>query len=76
MPEHLREPFQTRITRSAAGDGGLGQGAGCLCLIHADMYPENVLFKTGEAYPIDFEDCGFGLLAVGHRHCPVPVALD
>jgi len=24
------------------------------------MYPENVLFKDGEAFPIDFEDCGFG----------------
>ena len=24
------------------------------------MYPENLLFKSGEVYPIDFEDCGYG----------------
>jgi Ser/Thr protein kinase RdoA (MazF antagonist) len=29
-------------------------------MIHGDMYLENVLFKAGEAYVIDFDDCGFG----------------
>jgi Ser/Thr protein kinase RdoA (MazF antagonist) len=29
-------------------------------LIHSDLYPENVLFMAGKAYPIDFEDCGYG----------------
>jgi Ser/Thr protein kinase RdoA (MazF antagonist) len=39
---------------------GLGQGPHAYGLIHADLYPENVLFKAGQAYPIDFEDCGYG----------------
>jgi Ser/Thr protein kinase RdoA (MazF antagonist) len=38
----------------------LGKGPDAYGLIHADMYPENVLFKAGEVFPIDFEDCGFG----------------
>ena len=38
----------------------LGKGPEAYGLIHADLYPENVLFKAGQAYPIDFEDCGYG----------------
>ena len=37
-----------------------GNGVDAYGLIHADLYPENILFKSGSAYPIDFEDCGFG----------------
>jgi Ser/Thr protein kinase RdoA (MazF antagonist) len=29
-------------------------------MIHSDLYLENMLFKAGKAYPIDFEDCGYG----------------
>jgi len=37
-----------------------GNSSDAYGLIHSDLYPENVLFKAGKAYPIDFEDCGFG----------------
>ena len=60
MPEHLQEPFQIVSQEARAVMEGLGRGPDAYGLIHADLYPENVLFKAGEAYPIDFEDCGFG----------------
>lgn len=60
MPEHLREPFQIVSRKARTVMDSLGKGQDAYGLIHADMYPENVLFKAGEAYLIDFEDCGFG----------------
>jgi Ser/Thr protein kinase RdoA (MazF antagonist) len=60
MPEHLQEPFQTVSQEARVVMEGLGKGPDAYGLIHADMFPENVLFKAGEAYIIDFEDCGFG----------------
>jgi Ser/Thr protein kinase RdoA (MazF antagonist) len=60
MPERLQEPFQIVSQEARTAMEGLGKGSDAYGLIHADMYPENVLFKAGEAYPIDFEDCGFG----------------
>jgi Ser/Thr protein kinase RdoA (MazF antagonist) len=60
MPQHLQEPFHIVSQEARAVMAGLGKGPDAYGLIHADMYPENVLFKDGEAYPIDFEDCGFG----------------
>jgi Ser/Thr protein kinase RdoA (MazF antagonist) len=60
MPQHLQEPFQVVSQEARAVMEGLGKGPDAYGLIHSDLYPENVLFKAGEAYPIDFEDCGFG----------------
>jgi Ser/Thr protein kinase RdoA (MazF antagonist) len=60
MPKRLREPFQIVSQEARQVMEGLGKGSDAYGLIHADMYPENVLFKGDEAYPIDFEDCGFG----------------
>jgi len=60
MPSHLKEPFQVVSQEARQVMAGLGKGPDAYGLIHADMYPENVLFKGDEAYPIDFEDCGFG----------------
>jgi Ser/Thr protein kinase RdoA (MazF antagonist) len=60
MPQHLQEPFQTVSGDVRQVMDALGSGPDAYGLIHADMYPENVLFKAGKAYPIDFEDCGFG----------------
>ena len=60
MPRHLREPFQVVSQEARAVMEGLGTGPDAYGLVHADTYPENVLFKAGEAYLIDFEDCGFG----------------
>ena len=60
MPQHLKEPFQIVSQEARQVMEGLGKGPDAYGLIHADMYPENVLFKGNEAYPIDFEDCGFG----------------
>jgi Ser/Thr protein kinase RdoA (MazF antagonist) len=60
MPEHLQEPFQIVSSEARAVMESLGTGPDAYGLVHADTYPENVLFKAGEAYLIDFEDCGFG----------------
>jgi Ser/Thr protein kinase RdoA (MazF antagonist) len=60
MPEHLQEPLQIVSSEARTVMEGLGKGADAYGMIHGDMYPENVLFKAGEVYPIDFEDCGFG----------------
>jgi Ser/Thr protein kinase RdoA (MazF antagonist) len=60
MPPHLREPFHLVSSEARQVMADLGQGPDAYGLIHADLYPENVLFKDGEVYPIDFEDCGFG----------------
>jgi len=60
MPERLKEPFQGVSQEARQVMEGLGKGPDAYGLIHADMYLENVLFKGDEAYPIDFEDCGFG----------------
>jgi len=60
MPEQFLEPF--KITSQKAKDtmASLGTGSDAFGLIHSDIYPENLLFKAGKAYPIDFEDCGYG----------------
>ena len=60
MPAHLKEPFQIVSQEVRQVTESLGTGPDAYGLIHADMYPENVMFKGDEAYPIDFEDCGFG----------------
>jgi Ser/Thr protein kinase RdoA (MazF antagonist) len=60
MPERFREPFQVVSHQAREVMEGLGKGSDAYGLIHADMYPENVLFKAGEVFPIDFEDCGYG----------------
>ena len=60
MPRHLQKPFQIVSKEVKAGMKALGKGRDAYGMIHADMYPDNILFKDGEAFPIDFEDCGFG----------------
>lgn len=60
MPEHLQEPFQVVSRQARAMMEELGKGPDAYGMIHADMYAGNLLFKAGEVYPIDFEDCGFG----------------
>jgi len=60
MPAQFQEPFQTVSQKAKRAMELLGKGPDAYGLIHADLYPENVLFKDGKAYPIDFEDCGYG----------------
>lgn len=60
MPAHLLEPFQIVSDEARQVMDSLGKEQDAYGLIHADMYPENVLFKANQAYLIDFEDCGFG----------------
>ena len=60
MPDKYREPFETVSSRVKAAMTDLGVGVGAFGLIHSDLYPENVLFNDGQAFPIDFEDCGYG----------------
>jgi Ser/Thr protein kinase RdoA (MazF antagonist) len=60
MPEEYRQPFLEISREVKAVTGRLGKGKDAYGLIHADMYPENLLFKAGRARLIDFEDSGFG----------------
>lgn len=60
MPTRFQEPFETVSQKAKQAMQLLGKGSDAFGLIHADLYPENVLFKANKAFPIDFEDCGFG----------------
>lgn len=60
MPEQFREPFECVSRAARAATETLGKEPDAFGLIHADLYPENVLYKGGNACPIDFEDCGYG----------------
>jgi Ser/Thr protein kinase RdoA (MazF antagonist) len=60
MPAAFQKPFETVSQEAKQAMASLGRSPEAFGLIHADLYPENVLFKAGQAYPIDFEDCGYG----------------
>ena len=60
IPSNFQQPFQVISDEAKQVMESFGDGPGAYGLIHADLYPENVLFKDGKAFPIDFEDCGFG----------------
>jgi len=56
----VQGPFETVSQQAKRVMESLGKAPDAFGLIHADLVPENVLFKAGDAYPIDFEDCGYG----------------
>jgi Ser/Thr protein kinase RdoA (MazF antagonist) len=60
MPARYRKAFHTvtREVREVMED--LGEERNAFGIVHGDMYLENVLFRSGEAHIIDFDDCGFG----------------
>jgi Ser/Thr protein kinase RdoA (MazF antagonist) len=60
MPSKFQEPFEIVSQKTKRVMKSLGKGPDAFGMIHADLYPENFLFNNGKAYPIDFEDCGFG----------------
>jgi Ser/Thr protein kinase RdoA (MazF antagonist) len=60
MPSKYKEPFEIVSQKIKRVMKSLGKESDAFGMIHADLYPENFLFKDGKAYPIDFEDCGFG----------------
>ena len=60
MPGQFLEAFKVTSREAKKAMASLGTGSEVFGLIHADLYPENVLFKAGQAYPIDFEDVGYG----------------
>ena len=60
MPKKYQVPFRETSDKAKKAMASLGTGSDAFGLIHSDLYPENILFKSGEARPIDFEDCGYG----------------
>lgn len=60
MPIQFQEPFEAVSQQARQATKLLGKNPDAFGLIHADLYPENVLFKGDKAFPIDFEDCGYG----------------
>ena len=47
MPARFQEPFKVISGQAKEAMAGLGKGPDAYGLIHADLYPENVLFKCG-----------------------------
>jgi Ser/Thr protein kinase RdoA (MazF antagonist) len=70
IPPESQQPFQIISDDAKRVMETFGKGPDAYGLIHADLYPENVLFKAGKAFPIDFEDCGYG-----YWMCDIAVAL-
>jgi len=60
IPPKFKQPFQVISKEAKQIMESMGKGPDAYGMIHADLYPENVLFKDGKALPIDFEDCGYG----------------
>jgi Ser/Thr protein kinase RdoA (MazF antagonist) len=60
IPEKFLQPFQVVSMKAQQAMDNFGKSFDAYGLIHADLYPENVLFRDGKALPIDFEDCGYG----------------
>jgi Ser/Thr protein kinase RdoA (MazF antagonist) len=60
MPKKYLEAFQIVSKETKEIMEAFGKGSDAYGMIHADMYPENLLFKGGKALFIDFEDCGYG----------------
>ncbi|NWF96938.1 MAG: phosphotransferase [Candidatus Thorarchaeota archaeon] len=61
IPAPYREGFDRTTLRVREVMEELGRGRGAYGLIHADIaLGANVLFHSGRARPIDFDDCGFG----------------
>jgi Ser/Thr protein kinase RdoA (MazF antagonist) len=50
------------LTRLQSAQQALGRGLDAYGLMHADLHHRNLLFDHGRLRPIDFDDCGFGLL--------------
>ena len=59
IPKRFREPFTNVSQAAQRAMEKLGQDSDAFGLIHADLYPENILYRCGNAMPIDFEDCGY-----------------
>jgi Ser/Thr protein kinase RdoA (MazF antagonist) len=60
IPAQFKEPFIEISSKIKHVMEKLGKSSNTYGLIHSDLYPENILFKSGRAIPIDFEDCGYG----------------
>jgi Ser/Thr protein kinase RdoA (MazF antagonist) len=60
IPPKFQQPLQVISQEAKRVMESIGKGPDVYGMIHADLYPENVLFKAGKAFPIDFEDCGYG----------------
>ncbi len=59
MPPSFQGPFIEVSQKVKELVDQLGKGPEAFGLVHGDLYPETVLYKAGQAYPIDFEDCGY-----------------
>lgn len=61
IPKPYYEPFERVTSQVRQVMDELGQGRDAFGLIHADIgIGANVLFESGEARAIDFDDCAFG----------------
>jgi Ser/Thr protein kinase RdoA (MazF antagonist) len=60
MPVSLRQPFIDISCEARRVMASLGRQPDAFGMTHTDLCLQNILFKNGKFFPIDFEDCGFG----------------
>lgn len=60
LPSPIRHDLVEVHQRLTKTEQQLGLDAEIFGLIHSDLSFGNVLFRAGQAVPIDFDDCGFG----------------
>jgi Ser/Thr protein kinase RdoA (MazF antagonist) len=61
IPKRHKQVFNDALGLLQETFEQLGKGKDVYGLIHADLgLSDNVLFHSGEACPLDFDDCGFG----------------
>lgn len=60
LPVKERRLYEAAARKTADAIEDLGDSDDAFGLIHADLHLANVLFRDGEARPIDFDDCGDG----------------
>jgi Ser/Thr protein kinase RdoA (MazF antagonist) len=60
LPKRFRTPYETVSQEVQSVMEEFGKGPDAYGMIHADLYPDNILFKDDAPRIIDFEGCGFG----------------
>jgi Ser/Thr protein kinase RdoA (MazF antagonist) len=60
LPRPHRPLFESVAAHAREVMEAQGEGPETWGLIHADLHANNVLMGSGQARPIDFDDCGYG----------------
>lgn len=64
LPDADWRTWESGLARLAAIQDGLGRGAQEFGLVHVDLHFSNLVFRAGQAVPIDFDDGGWSHYAL------------